>query len=69
MYDPTVTRKVIKATIKENHLTCFPSPLSGKKGIKNAHPMGKRIDTESQGKLEIPPPNVPNVCSAKCVKK
>ena len=69
MYDPTVTRKVIKATLKANHLTCLPSPLSGKKGIKNAHPMGKRIDTESQGKSDIPPPNVPIVCIAKCVKK
>ena len=69
MYEPTVTRKVIKATLKANHLTCLPSPLSGKKGITNALPMGKRIDTDSQGKSDKPPPNVPIVCSAKCVKK
>ena len=69
MYEPTVTRKVIKATLKANHLTCLPSPLSGKNGIKNALPMGKRIDTDSQGKADKPPPNVPIVCSAKCVKK
>ena len=69
MYDPTVTKKVIKATLKANHLTCLPSPLSGKKGIKNALPIGKRIDTDNQGKSDNPPPNVAIVCSAKCVKK
>ena len=69
MYAPTVTRNVIKATLKANHLTCLPSPLSGKKGIKNALPMGKRIETDSQGKSDKPPPNVPIVFSAKFVKK
>ena len=63
------TRKVIKATLKANHLTCLPSPLSGKKGIKNAHPIGKRIETDNQGKLDKPTPKVPIVFSAKCVKK
>ena len=67
--EPTVTRKVIKATIKANHLTSLPSPLSGIKGIKNALPIGKRIETESQGKLDKPTPNVPIVCNAKCAKK
>ena len=64
-----VIKKVINATDKANHLTSLPSPLSGKKGIKNALPMGKRIDTDNQGKSDIPPPNVPIVRNAKCVKK
>ena len=55
--------------LKANHLTSLPSPLSGKKGIKNALTIGKRMDTDSQGKSDKPPPNVPIVCDAKCVKK
>ena len=62
-------KKVIKEITSANHLTSLPSPLSGKKGIKNALPIGKRIDTDSQGKLDKPAPNVPIVCNAKCVKK
>ena len=54
-------RKVINATTKANHLTSLPSPLSGKKGIKNALPIGKRIESDNQGKPDKPAPKVPNV--------
>ena len=69
MYEHTVIKKVISATDKANHLTSFPSPLSGKKGITNALPIGNNIEADSQGKLENPPPKLPNICVAKCVKK
>ena len=62
-------KKVINAIHKANHLTCFPSPLSGKKGITNALPIGKRIDADSQGKSDKPEPSTPIVWVAKCVKK
>ena len=62
-------KKVINAIYKANHLTSLPSPLSGKKGITNALPIGKRIDADNQGKLEKPAPSVPIVWLAKCVKK
>ena len=55
--------------LKANHLTSLPSPLSGKKGIKNEQPIGKRMDDVNQGKLDKLAPNVPIVCNAKCVKK
>ena len=64
-----MTRKVIKATLKAYHLTSLPSPLSGKKGIIKALPIGKRIETDSQGKLDKPTPNVPIVLDVKCVKR
>ena len=70
IYDPTVIKNVIKATTKANHLTCLPSPSSGKKGMIKALPMGKRIDADNQGKLDQPEePNVPIVWKAKSVKK
>ena len=69
IYEPTVTKKVIKATTKANHLISLPSPLSGKKGIKNALPIGNRIDTDNQGKSDKPIPNVPNEWETKFVKK
>ncbi len=54
-------RKVIKATIKANHLTSLPSPLSGKKGIIKAHIIGKSIDKDNQGILVKSAPNFPRV--------
>ena len=69
IYDPTVIKKVIKATTKANHLTSFPSPLSGKKGIKNALPIGKSIDSDNQGRLDNPAPNVSTGWDEKIVKK
>ena len=67
IYEPTVIKKVINAIDNAYHLTSLPSPLSGKKGIKNALLIGKRIDTDNQGKSDKPAPNVPKVCNAKCV--
>ena len=69
MYEPTVIKKVISATDNANHLTSLPSPLSGKKGITNALPIGNNIEADSQGKVENPAPKVPNIFVAKCVKK
>ena len=64
-----VIKKVINATDKANHLTSLPSPLSGKKGMTNALPIGKSIDTDSHGKFEKPAPSVPKVWLAKYGKK
>ena len=69
MYEPTVIKKVVNAIDNANHLTSFPSPLSGKKGITNALPIGNKIEADSQGKLENPDPKVPKICVAKFVKK
>ena len=69
MYEPTVIKKVINATAKANHLTSLPSPLSGKKGITNALPIGNKIEADSQGKVDSPAPKVPNICVSKFVKK
>ena len=69
MYEPTVIKKVVNAIDKANHLTSLPSPLSGKKGITKALPIGNKIAADSQGKVEIPAPKVPNIFVAKCVKK
>ena len=65
MYEPTVIKKVISAIDKANHLTSFPSPLTGKKGMTNALPIGKRIEADNQGKLDNPAPKVPNICAEK----
>ncbi len=69
MYEPTVIKKVINATDKANHLTSLPSPLSGKKGITKALPIGNKIEADSQGKEANPAPKVPKICVAKCEKK
>ncbi len=69
MYEPTVIKKVIKAIDKANHLTSLPAPLSGKKGITNALPIGNKIEADNQGKEDSPAPKVPNICVAKFVKK
>ena len=69
MYEPTVIKKVINAIDKANHLTSFPSPLSGKNGITNALPIGNKIEADSHGKVDNPAPNVPNIWVAKFVKK
>ena len=69
MYEPTVIKKVINAVDKANHLTSLPSPLSGKKGMTNALPIGNKIEADSQGKEDKPAPNIPKICVAKCVKK
>ena len=53
-------RKVIKATINANHLTSLPSPLSGKKGTRKAHMIGKSIDNDNQGILVKSAPNFPS---------
>ena len=44
-----------------NHLTSLPFPLSGKKGITNALPIGNNIEADSQGKLDKPAPKVPKI--------
>ncbi len=62
-------KKVINAIDKANHLTSFPSPLSGKKGITNALPIGNKIEADSQGKVDNPAPKVPIFCVAKFVRK
>ena len=67
MYEPTVIKKVINAIDRANHLTSLPSPLSGKKGITNALPIGNKIEADSQGKVDKPAPKFPNTCVAKCV--
>ena len=67
IYEPTVIKKVINAIDNANHLTSFPSPLSGKKGITNALPIGNKIEADNQGKFDNPAPKVPNICVAKCV--
>jgi len=67
IYEPTVIKKVINAIDNANHLTSLPSPLSGKKGITNALPIGNKIEADNQGKLDNPAPKVPNICVAKCV--
>ena len=67
MYEPTVIKKVINAIDNANHLTSLPSPLSGKKGIRNALPIGNKIEAESQGKVDNPAPKVPKICVAKFV--
>ena len=67
MYEPTVIKKVINAIDNANHLTSFPFPLSGKKGITNALPIGNRIEADNQGKLDNPAPKVPKICVAKFV--
>ena len=64
-----VQTKVINAIDNANHLTSLPFPLSGKKGITNALPIGNKIEAESQGKLNNPAPKVPNICVPKCAKK
>ena len=62
-------KKVINAIDKANHLTSLPLPLSGKKGMTKALPIGNNIEADSQGKVDKPAPKVPNICVAKCVKK
>ena len=69
MYDPTVIKKVIKATDKAYHLTSLPSPLSGKNGITNALPIGKRTAADNQGKEVNPAPSTPKLWVAKFAKK
>ena len=69
MYEPTVIKKVINATDKANHLTSLPSPLSGKKGIAKALPIGNNIEADNQGKVIRPAPRVPIIFVEKCVKK
>ena len=69
IYEPTVIKKVINAIDNANHLTSLPSPLSGKKGITNALPIGNKIEADNQGMLDNPAPKVPSICGAKSVKK
>ena len=65
MYAPTVIRNVIKATIRANHLTSLPSPLSGKKGTTKALIIGNKIDRDNHGKEVKPTPNFPKVPNKK----
>ena len=69
IYEPTVIKKVINEIDYANHLTSFPSPLSGKKGITNALPIGNKIEADSQGKLDNPAPKDPKICVEKYVMK